>query len=223
MLTSKNNAPKSCEYGIQSAIPPVTLYLFSHMSDNHALNIMLVDDEPGRAAILKEALQSHGHQVIYRCRVSSSIYQMVQAFSPDVIIVDTKAPDRDILEDLALVSDKNPKPVLVVSEQDDQEIIEQAIKSGASAYVMDGLPANRLRGVLRTAIARFNEYQALKQELTSTRNELHDRKIIEKAKGLLMKHKGIDENEAFTTLRNLAMQKNRRLGEIATDIVDLLG
>lgn len=193
------------------------------MTNSNSLNIMLVDDEPGRAAILKEALQSLGHQVIYRNRDTMSIYQMVNTFSPDVIIVDTKAPDRDILEDLALISDKNPKPVLVVSEQDDQAIIEQAIKSGASAYVMDGLPASRVRGVLTTAIARFKEYQALKQELLSTRTELQDRKIIEKAKGLLMTHKGIDENSAFSTLRNLAMQKNRRLGEIATDIVDLLG
>ncbi|TXR52131.1 ANTAR domain-containing response regulator [Reinekea thalattae] len=191
------------------------------MPATDALNIMLVDDEPGRAAILKEALQSHGHQVIYRSRTTSSIYQMVNAFSPDVIIVDTKAPDRDVLEDLALVSDKNPKPVLVVSEHDDEGIIEQAIKAGASAYVVDGLTEGRLRGVLRTAIARFNEYQALKSELLSARSELQDRKVIEKAKGLLMKHKGIDENESYTTLRNLAMQKNRPLRDVASDIVEL--
>lgn len=192
------------------------------MTNGNTLNIMLVDDEPGRAAILKEALQSLGHNVIYRNRDTMSIYQMVQTFAPDVIIVDTKTPDRDTLEDLALISDNNPKPVLVVSEQDDQAIIEQAIKSGASAYVMDGLPASRVRGVLTTAIARFKEFQALKSELLSTRTELQDRKIIEKAKGLLVKHKGIDEDAAYTALRNLAMQKNSRISEIASDIVDLL-
>ena len=193
------------------------------MSQDESLKIMLVDDQPGRAAILQEALQSLGHQVIYRKRESASIYQMVNTFSPDLIIIDTKTPDRDILEDMALVSDTNPKPVLLVSEQDDQSIIEQAIKAGASAYVMDGLPAHRLRSILSIAIARFNEYQALRKELLTTKNELQDRKVIERAKGLLMKHKKVDEQAAYKALRDLAMQKSRRLAEVASDIVELLG
>lgn len=185
------------------------------------MNILLIDHIAKRAETLESALKKLGHDVLIRPPGKYAIYQMVESFQPDVVIVDAESPDRDTLEDVAVTSDRYPRPIIFFADDEDDEVIRQSIQAGVSAYVVDGLQPNRVKTLLNVAISRFDEHQKIKGELKKTRDELADRKIIDKAKGLLMKHKDCDEDAAFSAMRKMAMNKNVRLAEIAQDVIDL--
>ncbi|MEJ2042793.1 MAG: ANTAR domain-containing protein [Reinekea sp.] len=187
------------------------------------MNILIIDQIAGRAEPLEAALKDLGHNVIIRPPGKYAIYQMVESFKPDVVIVDAESPDRDTLEDVSLTSDRLPRPIIFFSDDEDDEVIRQSIQAGVSAYIVDGLQPSRVKSLLNVAISRFEEHQKLKGELKKTRNELAERKVIDRAKGLLMKHKQCDEESAFAAMRNMAMNKKVRLAEIAQDIIDLFG
>ncbi|MER2602802.1 MAG: ANTAR domain-containing protein, partial [Candidatus Competibacter phosphatis] len=141
---------------------------------------------------------------------------------PDVILIDIDLPDRDTLEQLRDVGRNQPKPIVMFAERSDSETTAAALRAGVSAYVVDDLNPRRLKPIMDVAIARFREYQALRRELEETRNQLADRKIVEKAKGLLMKQRNLSEQEAYQSLRKLAMDRNQRVGEVARTVVSLL-
>lgn len=185
------------------------------------MNILIFDHIAGRAGPLEKALTDLGHEVIVRPPGKYAIYQLVESFQPDVVIVDADTPDRDTLEDISMTSDKLPRPIIFFADDEDDEVIRQSIRAGVSAYIVDGLQPSRVKSLLNVAISRFEEHQLLKQELTRTRSELADRKVIDKAKGLLMKHKNCDEEAAFSAMRKMAMNKNQKLSEIAQDVIDL--
>jgi len=187
------------------------------------MNILLIDQIAKRAEPLEDALKALGHQVVVRPPGKYAIYKMVETFQPDVVIVDADSPDRDTLEDVSVTSDKYPRPIIFFADDEDDEVIRQSIKAGVSAYIVDGLQPGRVKTLLNVAISRFEEHQRLKGELKKTRNELADRKIVDKAKGLLMKHKQCDEEAAFSAMRKMAMNKNVKLAEIAQDVIDLFG
>ncbi|MFY0990096.1 ANTAR domain-containing response regulator [Halomonas sp. C05BenzN] len=186
------------------------------------LNILLVDDEVVRAAMVEEALTREGHTVICRLQSPAGLNAMVARHHPDVVIIDMESPDRDTLESMALLNRENPRPVVFFADQHDPDTMQAAIKSGVSAYVVDGLVPGRVKAIIEVAIARFDAFHAMRRELDRARNQLADRKRIERAKGLLMKHQDCDEEQAYRMLRKLAMDRGQRLAEVADSVIDIL-
>ncbi len=185
------------------------------------LKVLLVDEEPGRAAILERALLDAGYVLVSRLSSADRLVEHVAVSQPDIVIVDIDSPDRDCLENMAVLSRSNPKPVIIFSDEDNEETIASAIKAGVSAYVADGMNPDRVRPIVQVAVARFREFQALKNELQKTRDQLADRKLIDKAKGLLMKHRNFNEDEAYHAMRKLAMERNQRLVDTARNVIEV--
>jgi response regulator NasT len=188
----------------------------------NALRIMLIDANRGRAAILEQALADAGCQVVARLSEPGDLLKQVQELAPDVILIDVDSPDRDILENLYWLDRNQPHPIVMFAEDAASDTIGAAVRAGVSAYVVDGLQPQRVRPIIEVAIARFREFQALRRELEETRNKLAERKVIEKAKGLLMQQKNSSEEEAYQALRKLAMDRNQRLAEVARNVIAVL-
>lgn len=184
---------------------------------------MLVDDTPARAAMLEQALTDCGFEVVCRMASAQGLMKQVAEHQPDVVIVDIESPDRDMLEHMTVLNQHLPKPVIMFAEQGDSNTIDRAIRAGVSAYVVDGLNPDRVRSIVDVAVARFREFQALRNELKQTRTRLADRQVIDKAKALLMQHRQMDEDEAYHAMRKLAMDRSQRLVDVANDMVSVLG
>lgn len=184
-----------------------------------SLRVMLVDDQPARAALLEQALRDHHYTVIARLASAAGLAAAVARLEPDVIIIDLESPDRDTLEHMASLHRDNPRPVVMFAEQGPADTIERAVRAGVSAYVVDGLNPARVKTIVDVAIARFREYHALRRELEEARTQLADRKQIDRAKGLLMKHRDLSEDEAYRAMRKMAMDRGQRLAEVASNII----
>jgi len=190
------------------------------------LKVVLVDDDPGRTAILEQALVDAGYSVIARLPSCDQLNTEIAHLQPDVIIIDMESPGRDILEHMQTITNERPKPIVMFANQSDSGTIEKAIKAGVSAYIVDGLNAARVKPIIEVAIARFREYHALRQELQDTKAQLSERKVIERAKGILMEKRKMSEDEAYKALRKMAMDRNIRLVQAAENVIavaDLLG
>ncbi len=185
--------------------------------------VMLVDDTPARAAMLEQALTDCGFEVVCRMASAQGLMKQVAEHQPDVVIVDIESPDRDMLEHMTVLNQHLPKPVIMFAEQGDSNTIDRAIRAGVSAYVVDGLNPERVRSIVDVAVARFREFQALRNELQQTRTRLADRQVIDKAKALLIQHRQMDEDEAYHAMRKLAMDRSQKLVDVANDIVSVLG
>lgn len=183
------------------------------------LQVLLVDDMPERVAVLKEALSRAGCSVDSVVSPGDDLAAAVRERQPDVIIIDVDSPSRDTLESLRIINRDLPRPIVMFVDRSDCRVIEEAMKAGVSAYVIDGLSAERVKPVIDVAIARFKEYQTLRNELERTKNSLQDRKIIDRAKGILMEQRKIGEDEAYRALRRLAMEQNRRLVDVAQQLI----
>lgn len=191
-----------------------------------ALRVMLVDKSAGRSAILEQALKDQGHEVVARLGENEDLLSSVRRLEPDIILIDMELPDRDTLESMRMINRQVPRPVVMFADQSDGGTIQEAVRAGVSAYIVDGLSPGRLKPIMDVAIARFREFQALRDELEETRGKLADRKDIDKAKGILMRQKGLSEEAAYAALRKLAMDRNQRLGEVARMLIsaaELLG
>lgn len=185
------------------------------------LKVMLVDDDPGRGAILRQALTDAGYAV-FNCPLRGvNLLAALQRSGADVIIVDMDVPDRDTLESVRHISRDFPRPVVMYAESADADIMRQAVQAGVSAYVVDDINPRRVKPILEVAVARFKEFQALRDELEKTRNTLAERKVVDRAKGILMKKRGMDEETAYQALRKLAMDRNQRLADVARTVVDM--
>lgn len=190
---------------------------------NEGLSVMLVDDETERAAMVEQELQAQGYTVVCRLTTTAALRHHVERVQPDIVIIDMDSPDRDTLEHMSVVNQQNPRPIVFFADKDDNpDNIRAAIKAGVSAYIVDGLKPNRVKPILDVAIARFEAFQSLRSELLQTRTELEDRKLIEKAKGMLMKHQSCDEEQAFRTLRKLAMDRSQKLVDVARSVIKVL-
>jgi len=187
-----------------------------------SLRVLLIDKERGRSALLEQALQDLGYEVVARLHSEQDLYNKVGMLNPDIIIIDIQSPDRDTLESMRTISQDMPRPIVMFADKSDSSLIEASVRAGVSAYVVDGLAAGRLKPIMDVAIARFREFQALRTELDKMRVQLEDRKYIDKAKGLLMRKRGITEEEAYHSLRKLAMDRNKRIGEMARDLIALM-
>jgi len=184
------------------------------------LRIVLVDDTPRGVGALREDLTRAGFEVLAEVSSAISLAEIVTRLHPDAIIIDTDSPSRDVLEQIVVVTQHEPRPIVMFTDDGSEARIREAIRSGVTAYVVDGLAPARLKPVLDVAIARFNEEQKLKGELADTRQQLADRKIIDKAKGLLMSKRSLDEAAAYQLLRSTAMSRGQKMVEVARQLVD---
>jgi len=185
------------------------------------LRVMLVDRDPQRAELLEAALAAAGHRVIARINDDANLAAEVAKRQPDVIVIDMEAPGRDTLEQMREIARDRPKPIILFSDERDPAYIRQAVQAGVSAYVVDGLSRDRVMPIVEVAVARFREFQSLRDELESAKTELADRKVIDKAKGLLMQKKKMSEDAAYQFLRKTAMSRNLKLIEVARVLIAL--
>jgi response regulator NasT len=188
---------------------------------------MLVDDASHEeAGALGDSLRSLGFEVAVATPDARSLLDRVGELAPDVIIIASESPTRDTLEQLAFVTERRPRPIVLFTEDRANASIAAALRVGVSAYIVDGVDRDRLRPILDVAIARFEQERALRAELRDAKDRLAERKVIERAKGVLMREKGVGEDEAFALMRKLAMDRNRRLADVAQqilDVTDLIG
>ncbi len=192
------------------------------MKSPPSIKVLVIDEDRGRAALLEQSLRDQGYEVLARLDNTDLLAERVEELHPDMIIIDLDSPNRDVLENMALLNDRSPRPVVMFAEQGDSDTISQAIRSGVSAYVVDGLEFGRISSILDVATARFREFQALRRELVEARSELADRKLIEKAKGLIMKRHNCPEDDAFKAMRRMAMDQQKPLAEIARSIIAVM-
>ena len=183
--------------------------------------ILVIDESQQRAVEICSGLIQAGHQVAAVLPSALELVARIEEIKPDIILIETESPSRDTLEHLGVMNRDMPRPVIMFSQDDDQDTIRQAIRSGVAAYVVDGFDIDRLRPVVDVAVAHFEEHQALKRELAETSRKLSERKVIEKAKGILMKSRGMDEEAAYGALRKLAMERSQPLAKVADNLVEM--
>ncbi|TNE64072.1 MAG: ANTAR domain-containing protein [Alphaproteobacteria bacterium] len=184
-----------------------------------SLNILVIDEDPARAALLEGALVEAGYTHVVTLQTTSNLHQRIVAIEPDVVIIDLQNPDRDTLENMFQVTRSVKKPIAMFVDQSDGDTIRRAVEAGVSAYVVDGLKKDRVRPVVEVAVTRFESFSKLVQERDDARNALADRKRTDRAKGLLMQHRGISEEEAYSLMRKAAMQQSRKIADIADSII----
>jgi two-component system, response regulator / RNA-binding antiterminator len=188
-----------------------------------SLNILVIDENPIRAAIIEAGLHEGGHEAVTVVHDVSGIAGRIATLEPDVIVIDLENPNRDMLENMFQLSRVVKRPIAMFVDRSDTASIAAAVEAGVSAYVVDGLKKERVKPILDMAISRFNAFSRMAQELDEARTELENRKLIDRAKGILMKSRGLSEEEAYALLRRTAMNQNRRISEIAQSLVTAAG
>lgn len=184
------------------------------------LRVLLIDDGAHRVDLIQQELARQGCDVVGVIDSATLIHDCVLRLRPDVVIVDSESPTRDTMENLATLNAQMPRPVVVFSEDGSDDPMRRALRAGVSAYVVAGLLPDRLAPVLQVAIARFEQDLALRQELDKAHAQLSARKLIERAKGILMSEMGLDEDAAYKRLRRLAMDRGVPLAEVAERVID---
>jgi response regulator NasT len=185
------------------------------------LRVALVDEKPERSGDLERALLEAGYEVVGRLSGRDDLRARIAALAPDVIIVDMQSPDRDVFEDMQRIHEEQPRPILMFVDESDSESIQAAVRAGVSAYVVDWLESRSVRPIVEVAIARFTAFQTLKNELEAARSTLVERKLIERAKGILMSRHRVSEDEAYHRLRRTAMDRSMKLADVARHVVDM--
>jgi response regulator NasT len=183
------------------------------------LRVLIVDQNVMRASILEEGLREAGYHNVTVLREMHNLLRRIVDIDPDVIVIDLENPNRDVLEQMFQVSRVVRRPIAMFVDRSDTDMIEAAVDAGVGSYVVDGLKKERVKSVLDTAISRFKAFNKLREELDVARQALDERKIVERAKGILMKQRGMSEEAAYALLRKAAMNENRRLSEVAQSVV----
>ncbi len=183
---------------------------------------MLVDDDADRASVVEASLQSSGIEVISIISSTSALLFQIEQHRPDVVLIDLEFPGRDILESLAVVNIHNPTPMVMFSQQDDPDYIQQAVQAGVSTYLLEGINPDKVKPVIDLAMAQFSTFQKLRDELNTAKTQLESQTLVNRAKRLLMKHKNIDEEAAHRMMTRTAMDNNLKLSEVARTIVSTL-
>lgn len=188
-------------------------------SNDTALHLLIVDQNVMRAAVLEEGLRESGYVKVTILRDMQNLLRRIVDIDPDVIFIDLENPNRDVLEQMFQVSRVVRRPVAMFVDRSDADMIEAAVDAGVGAYVVDGLRKERIKSVLDTAVSRFRAFNKLREELDQARQALDERKLVERAKGILMKERGLSEEAAYSLLRKAAMNENRKLTEVAQSVV----
>ena len=183
------------------------------------LSIIVVERDHDRAIRIVDGLREAGDYHIQVIADESGLARRIAEHRPDIVLIDLANPSRDILEAIAVASGPTERPVAMFVDRSDEQLTRAAIEAGVSAYVVDGLRPERIKPVLDAAIARFHMFQRMRAELAATKAALEERKIIDRAKAILMKARGIDEEAAYALLRKTAMDQGKRVAEIAQQLV----
>jgi len=205
-------------HGNMEATPPLTLPAM--------LRVLLVNDTEKPIGELRQALLAIGYRVLDDVAAAGALLKAVETQQPDVVIIDVDSPSRDTLEQLAVIHRQAPRPVVMFSADGDNQLIRSVVGAGVTAYVVDGLSSARLAPIIEVALARFEQQTQLRRKLDDVQQQLVDRKLIDRAKGMLMDKRGMSEAEAYAALRQQAMKQGVKLVDVARQIIpiaDLLG
>jgi two-component system, response regulator / RNA-binding antiterminator len=189
------------------------------MAAESSPKIAIVDENPIRAAILEEGLREAGFSAVEHVGEMNSLLARIYQIDPDVILIDLENPSRDVLEQMFQVSRAVRRPIAMFVDQSDAASIQASVDAGVSAYIVDGLKKERIKSILDLCISRFNAFDRLQTELEQTKSALEERKVIDRAKGILMKAKNLSEEQAYALLRKTAMNENRKIAEVAQSVV----
>jgi two-component system, response regulator / RNA-binding antiterminator len=190
------------------------------------LRILLINDTPKKVGRLRTALIEAGFEVIDESGLIIDLPARVEAVRPDVILIDSDSPGRDVMEQVCLVTRDQPRPIVMFTDEQNPDVMRQAIQSGVSAYIVEGIQSQRLKPILDVAMLRFESDQALRAQLHARDQQMAERKRVELAKGMLMQMKSCNEEEAYTLMRRQAMSRQQKLIQVAEQIIamnDLLG
>src|SRR5216117_894849 len=181
--------------------------------------IVIVDESPIRAAILEEGLREAGFTGVVHISEMQNLLARIYALDPDVILIDLENPSRDVLEQMFQVSRAVRRPIAMFVDQSDAASIQASVDAGVSAYIVDGLKKERIKPILDLCISRFNAFSRLQDELDRTRSALEERKVIDRAKGILMNTKKLSEENAYALLRKAAMNENKKIVDVAQSVI----
>ncbi|HRN87703.1 MAG TPA: ANTAR domain-containing protein [Hyphomicrobium sp.] len=184
-----------------------------------SLKILVIDENPIRRAIIESGLAEAGFTAVTVLANTTRLIDHIYTLDPDVVLIDLENPSRDVLEQMFQVSRVVRRPIAMFVDKSDKTEIEAAIDAGVSAYIVDGLKKERVKPILETTMTRFRAFTRLQAELEEVKGALKERKIVEKAKGILMKRRGLDEEKAYELLRKTAMSQGRRIADVAQALV----
>jgi response regulator NasT len=190
------------------------------------LRVLLVNDTEKPIGELRAALQAAGYEVLEEVAAADALLKAVESQQPDAVIIDVDSPSRDTLEQLAVIHQHAPRPVVMFSADGDDRLIRDVVAAGVTAYVVDGMTPARMAPILQVALARFEQQAHVRRQLSDVQQQLADRKLIDRAKGLLVEKRGMSEADAYASMRQLAMRQGLKLVDIARQIIamaDLLG
>ncbi|MDR6665959.1 ANTAR domain-containing response regulator [Rhizobium sp. 1399] len=187
------------------------------------LTILVIDENTIRASIIEEGLREAGHARVTVIHEVQGVARIIDTLRPDVIIIDIENPNRDMMEHLFQLTRTVGRPIAMFVDRSDTASIEAAVDAGVSAYIVDGLKKERVKPILDMAVSRFNAFSRLQRELADAKSALEERKVVERAKGILMKMRGLSEDEAFALLRQTAMNEKKKMSDIAQSVVTAAG
>lgn len=183
------------------------------------LSIVVVEANAERALSIRQALSGAGDYDVHILKDTAGLSRSIASHKPDVVLIDMADPSRDALEELALASGPLDRPVAMFVDRSDDNLTKAAIEAGLSAYVVDGLRPDRLKPILDAALTRFQMFQRMRKELETTKRALEERKVIDRAKGILMKARRLSEEDAYALLRKTAMDQGKKVVEVAQALV----
>ncbi len=182
--------------------------------------ILIIDENHARAAIIQEGLKEAGHRNVRWLSRTDNLLRQIADIDPDVIVIDLESPNRDVLEQMFQVSRLVKRPVAMFVDKSDSGAIREAMLAGVSAYVVDGLKKDRVKHILDMCVERFSIFSQLQDELETARMALSERKLVDRAKGILMTKKNVSEEEAYAALRKAAMNEQKRIGDVARALIE---
>ncbi len=190
------------------------------------MRIVVLDDSRARATVLEEGLRDAGYDDIHVLAATGPFVAQLERMGPDVVLMDLGNPSRDTLEEMLTVSRALAKPIAMFVDQSDDSMIGAAIDAGVSAYVVDGLRRERVKPIIELAIRRFNAFSRMQSERDEAVLQLAERKLIDRAKSILMNQRGLSEQDAYALMRSSAMNQGKKIVEIAQALItasELLG
>lgn len=186
-----------------------------------AIAVLLIEEQPKRSSVLKKALLDFGYIVTKHSSFEQNIIEQIDICNPNVLILATDLPSDEMLKELAEINQMLPLPIVIFAENDSPNVIQNAIKSGVSAYVVNEILPQRINSIISVANERFKAVQVLRNELKEAKTQLESRKYVERAKGLIMEQKQISESAAYNSLRKMAMDQGCSLAAVAKNIIDV--
>jgi len=186
---------------------------------SNVINTIVISEQPLLTAKLGEALADTEYKIIFEGSTLQQLLSLKWSVEPELIIAIMDTSDNQVLSKFKVINEQFPMPIVIFTHDDRDDAIEQAIEAGVSAYIVDGFREDRVQPILRTALLRFKQYQSMKTQLKDLKTSLADRKVIDRAKGLIMEQRQCTEDEAYRLLRSSAMNQNMRLAQLAQNIL----